>query len=210
MTIKQLWKTAFAGAAALLAACSDSTGSSNTGPGSLSFTYSGARTGSYSASGTFKQTSSSFVKQPFAVGVSSNTSGGSALAMVSYVPVTSSTGNMILLGIPNRTSGTVDLDDSCTGTNTVCPFAAILFNTNPDLEEDDSQIFTFTSGQVNITSNTGKHVTGTFSGTAETLLGDSVITITNGTFDMPVRTQSSLSGNRVLARVPVGPARKPE
>jgi len=209
MNTKQLWKTAIAGAAALLAACSDSTGSSGSASGSLGFTYGGARAGSYSASGTFKQTGSSFVKQPFAVGVSSSTTAGAALAMLSYVPVTSSTGNMVLIGIPNRASGTIALDDNCGG-NEICPFAAVLFGTNPDLEEDDSQIFTFTSGQVNITSNNGKRVTGTFSGTAETFLGDSVITITNGTFDMPVRSSTSLSGNRVLAPVRLSHARKPE
>lgn len=212
MTINQIWKTSLAGAVALLAACGDSTGGSgSSASGSLSFSYTGDRTGSYSASGTFKQNSTSFVKQPFAVGVRSSTVGGQGVVLVSYTPVSSATGNMLLIGIPSTAASTASYDladENCNGTTTLCPFSLLLFDTNPDLEEDDSQVFTFTSGTLNVTSNSGSRLQGNFSGTAETLFGDSVITITNGTFDIPVRSESSL-GNRVAA-VRLSRAAKPE
>lgn len=203
MRTNDLFRAALAGAVALLAACSDSTGSTATGPGSLSFTYAGDRSGSYSANGEFKTSGSSFVKQPFAVGARGTTAVGTSIAMIAYQPVSASTGNMVLIGLPDVSgTGTFGLgDDSCAASDlATCPFAAILFDTNPDLEEDDSQIFAFTSGTLTVTSNTGGHLRGTFSGTAETIFADSTITVTNGAFDVPVRSQSSLSLDRAAAR----------
>lgn len=202
MNTKQITRAALGAAVAILSACGDSTGSDNTaiGSGSLSFNYGGARTGSYSASGQFKQNGSLFVKQPFAVGIRSLQGGQSAIAIVSYQPVTSTTGNEIVIGIPEISgTGTIDLSEQgCTGT--LCPLALLVFNTNPDLEEDDSKLFAVSSGTVNITSNTGGHLRGTFSGTAELFGGDSVVTITDGQFDVPVRDESSLSVTRAVER----------
>jgi len=201
MNTHQIIKAALAGAVALLAACGDSTGSSNTatGSGSLSYTYTGARSGSYSANGEFQQNTTSFVKQPFAVGVRSQQAGLSAISIVSYLPVTSTTGHMVLIGIPEL-SGTGNIDLSGTSCSSLCPLALLLFDTNPDLEEDDSQLFGFTGGRVSVTSNSGGHLRGTFSGTAENFAGDSVITITNGAFDVPIRNESSLNLDRAVAR----------
>ncbi|HET7464941.1 MAG TPA: hypothetical protein VFJ82_27100 [Longimicrobium sp.] len=200
MKTRQIMKAALAGAVALLAACGDSTGSNTaTGAGSLSFTYSGARAGSYSASGEFQQNTTSFVKQPFAVGVRSQQGGVSAISIVSYLPVTSTTGHLVLLGIPEPAgTGSVDLSgNTCTD---LCPIALIAYDTNPDLDEDASQLFGFVTGVVNITSKSNGHLRGTFSGTAENFAGDSVITITNGQFDVPIRSESSLSLDRAVAR----------
>lgn len=192
-----------AGAVALLAACGDSTGSGSktaTGPGSLSFTYSGARAGTFSASGELQQNSTSFVKQPFAVGVRSRQGNVSAISIVSYLPVTSATGHMVLLGIP-EISGTGNIDLSGDNCTSLCPVALLLYDTNPDLEEeDDSQLFGFVAGTVSVTSNSNGHLKGTFSGTAENFEGDSVLTITNGAFDVPIRSESSLSLDRAVAR----------
>jgi len=202
MNTSTILKTALAGAVALLAACNDSTGSTRTDPGSLSFTYTGARSGSYSVTGRYEPRTSSFAKQPFAVGARSTQVGEEAAALLSYLPVTSSTGHMLLMGLPGVTgTGTFTFDSSACGDEpTVCPFALLLFDTNPDLEEDDSQVFSFSSGTVNVTSSTGGHLRGTFSGTAETFFGDSVITVTNGTFDVPVISPTALGLDRAAAR----------
>jgi hypothetical protein len=190
MRTTKLLNTALAGAVALLAACSDTTGGSGPGPGSLSFNYGGDRVGSYSASGTYRPRGSSFDKVPFAVGVRSS---GSDLAVLSYQPVTSTTGNMVLLAVPGVTgNGSYSLASDNCGSND-CPLALLVFDTNPDLEEDDSQVFAFSSGTLTVTSISGGRMTGTFSGTAETLFADSVITITNGSFDLPVRSGGTLA-----------------
>lgn len=204
MSTTKLLKTALAGAVALLAACNDSTGGSGTGPGSLSFNYSGDRVGGYSASGTYRPRGSSFDKVPFAVGVRSS---GSDLAVLSYQPVTSTTGNMVLLGVPGVTgTGSYSLSEEDCGTTgrPDCPLALLLFDTNPDLEEDDSQVFAFSSGTLTVTSIADGRMTGTFSGTAETFFADSVITITNGSFDLPLRSGGILAtrakAQRLLSR----------
>ncbi|HEU4562781.1 MAG TPA: hypothetical protein VFS20_33435 [Longimicrobium sp.] len=190
MRTTKLLKTAMAGAVALLAACNDSTGGSGTGPGSLSFSYSGDRVGSYSASGTYRPRGSSFDKVPFAVGVRSS---GSDLAVLSYQPVTSTTGDMVLLAVSGVSqTGSYSLASDNCGSND-CPLALLLFDTNPDLEEDDSQVFAFSSGTLNVTSISSGRMTGTFSGTAETFFADSVITISNGSFDLPVRSGGVLA-----------------
>jgi hypothetical protein len=202
MTTTQILKITLAGALALLAACNDTTGNGGTDTGSLSFTYSGARAGTYSASGRFQARSTSFAKQPFAIGARSSEAGVSEVAVLSYLPVTTSTGHMLLLGLPgNSGTGSYSFDDSgCSGEDLDCAFALLLFDTNPDLEEDDSQVFAFTTGTVNVTSNTSGHLRGTFSGTAETFFGDSVITVTNGSFDVPVLSGSALGLDRAAAR----------
>jgi hypothetical protein len=201
MKTRQITRAALGAAVAFLAACGDSTGSDDTatGVGSLSYSYSGARTGSYSANGEFQQNTTSFAKQPFAVGVRSQQAGQPTILILSYLPVTSTTGHMVLLGFP-EISGTGNFDLSGANCTSLCPVGLLLFDTNPDLEEDDSQLFGFITGTVNITSNAGGHLRGTFSGTAENFAGDSVLTITNGAFDVPVRNESSLSLNRAVAR----------
>ena len=213
MRTTQLLKTALAGAAALLAACNDSTGGSGTTTaGSLGFSYSGARAGSYSVSGVYRPRGNSFDKVPFAVGARSQQPGQTVLAVLSYQPVTSTTGHMVLLGLPGATTiGSYDLADESCGTtgSTDCPLALLVFDTNPDLEEDDSEVFTFVSGTLNVTSVSNGRVAGSFSGTAESFFGDAVITVTNGTFDIPVRSSGVLA-NRAHAERLLSRAAKPE
>ncbi|HET7229508.1 MAG TPA: hypothetical protein VFJ16_05865 [Longimicrobium sp.] len=200
MINRKLLKTAMAGAVALLAACGDSTGSSGSGTGSLSFSYSGVRSGSYSATGEFKGGNSNFDGKPFAVGIRAIQPTGSVLALISYQPVTSSKGNVVVFALPNI-SGTGSIDLTCASADfTTCAFASVIFDTDVTVEEEDGQTFLFTSGTVNVTTNSGGHLRGTFSGTAENFEGDSVITITNGTFDVPVRKDSDLSLDRSVAR----------
>ncbi|HYH80194.1 MAG TPA: hypothetical protein VEX86_10360 [Longimicrobium sp.] len=204
MITTRILKTALAGAVAVLAACSDSTGNDNPGPGSLSFSYSGARAGGYSANGEFVGRDTTFTKQPFAVGARSRQAGQGMLGLLSYQPVTASAGTMVVMAMPEVSgSGSFDFaDESCLDEDfTACPLGFVVFDTNPDLLEDEnSQFFIFSSGTVNIQSTSGGRLRGTFSGTAETLFADSTITITNGTFDVPVRSESSLGLNRAAAR----------
>ncbi|HEX8906038.1 MAG TPA: hypothetical protein VF771_14415 [Longimicrobiaceae bacterium] len=180
---------ALAAAAITLAACGDSTGNSEASPGSLSFSYTGARSGSYSATGAFRQTSdSTFAKQPFAVGARGAESGFTYISLLSYQPVTAEEGDMALFILPNVTSpATFPLSASCETAD--CPFAALIFDTNPDASEDDSDLYLLESGSVNVTSVSSRRMRGTFSGTATELFGDASITVTNGSFDVPLVSQ---------------------
>jgi len=180
---------ALAAASLALAACGDGTGSS-VEPGSLSFTYTGARSGSYSATGIIRRTSdTTFAKQPFAVGAKGSLQGTSFVSVLSYRPVTAETGDMVLFDLANVTGPTtLSLSSSCDADD--CPFAAIVFDTDPNASEDESDFYVFESGTLNVTSVSGNHLRGTFSGTATEFFGDATITVTNGTFDVPLVSPS--------------------
>jgi hypothetical protein len=181
-----------AAAALALAACGgDGTGSS-VEPGSLSFTYTGARSGSYSATGSIRRTSdSTFARQPFAVGAKGSLQGTSFVSILSYQPVTAETGNMALFDLANVTGPTtLSLSSACDADD--CPFAAIVFDTDPNASEDESDFYLFESGTLNVTSVSGNHLRGTFSGTATEFFGDATITVTNGTFDVPLVSPSQV------------------
>lgn len=201
-------KAALAGAVTLLAACNDSTGpdqSPDPNAGSLGFSYSGARVGSYHASGVFQRAGGGpFVKQPFATGIRNQAPGQQEMVLLSYTPVSAATGNMLLFIIPNVAgTGSYALHTDCTDDRD-CPFAGVFFDTDPAVEEDGSEAFVFTAGTLNVTSASGGHLRGTFSGTASTLAGDAVITVTNGTFDVPVQDGAALTrvpaATRLLGR----------
>lgn len=191
---------ALAAAAMALSACGDGTGSSGgTASGSLNFDYSGARSGSYRASGTFQRTSdTTFAKQAFAVGARGTISGTTVIDLLSYQPGNAQTGNMVLIELPNATGpATFSLDASC-GTDD-CPLAAIIFDTDPNASEDSSDLYFFETGAVQVTSVSSGRIRGTFSGTATEFVGDQTITVTNGTFDVPLVSQSFLGTRAVSA-----------
>jgi len=191
--------TALAAATLVLAGCGDSTGSNNQiASGSLAFGYTGARSGSYSASGAIHATTTGFVKEPFAAGVKLNDSGTDFVGIVAYVPVTTSTGHEVLILFPKVAAGqSVSLSENCVSNS--CPLAIVAFETDPDLEEDDSDPFFFTSGTLQVTSISGSRISGTFSGQAEDFDGTRTITVTGGTFDVPLVSQSAFpAANRAV------------
>jgi hypothetical protein len=187
---------ALALAALTLSGCGDSTGLGSK-TGSLSFSYSGARSGSFSASGEYRATTTSFVKQPFAVGSKGVENGVAFISVLSYQPVTSTTGDVAIVLLPNVTAPTtLSLDSTCD--TDACPLAAVVFDTDPDVDEDESDFYVFDSGTLQVTSVASGRITGTFSGTATEFLSDAAITVTNGTFDVPLVSQSAL-GSRMVS-----------
>jgi hypothetical protein len=199
-----------AGATAGLQGCGDSTGSEDDSvSGSLAFSYAGARSGSYSATGAFRrQTVGTFVKQPFAAGVElQDPVAGAVIGIVAYSPVTTTTGHQVIFLLPPVTAGqTLNLDGSCADPD-FCPVGLVSFDLNPDLAVDDSEGYLFTTGTLHVTSATDGHVTGTFSGTAEDVTGAFILTVTNGTFDVPVLSESQFLGNRMATAPTFEPLR---
>lgn len=193
MRTHAILKAALTGAITLLAACNDSTGSASADRGSLAFSYSGSMNGSYSTAGKFQRTGgASFAKQPFAVALRSTQGGQAAVQLLAYEPTSSTKGHLMLVAFPGVTgTGTFTFDDESCNEDDSCPFAIVAFDTNPDVEMDDSQAFIFSAGTLTVTSAADGHLRGTFSGTAESLGGDEVLTISGGTFDVPVVDQGS-------------------
>jgi hypothetical protein len=189
-------------AAAALAGCKDSTGNDGPGSGSVSFTYTGARSGSYSASGEFERVgTSSFVKKSFAAGVTLADPSGQYIGVLGYVPVTATTGNQAVLVLPTVTGGeTLTLDPTCEST-TFCPLGLITFDLNPDAQVDDSEGFLFSDGTVHVTSVANGRIKGTFSGTAVDITGTKTLTVTSGAFDVPLLQQSQFLASRRALRM---------
>jgi hypothetical protein len=180
-----------AAATLALVGCKDSTGNDTPiAAGSLSFTYTGARSGSYSTSGAvLAQNGGGFVKQQFATAVRFTQPGQNSVGVIGYVPVTPSTGNEVIFAFPSSGIGqTVAFTDNCNTTG--CALGLIVFDTNPDLQEDNSVPFFLTSGTLQVSAVTNDRITGTFSGTAEDVAGVQTITVTNGSFDLPLVDQS--------------------
>lgn len=184
-------------ATAALAACKDATGDNGVGSGSVSFTYSGARSGSYSAKGEFEKVgTSSFVKKSFATGVSLRDANGDVIGILGYVPVTATTGHQAVLVLPPVSGGeTLEIDPTCEGV-TFCPLGLITFDINPDEQFDDSEGYLFTGGTVHVTSVANNRLKGTFSGTAVDITGTQTLTVTNGSFDVPLLQESEFLAER--------------
>jgi hypothetical protein len=182
---------ALAAATVVLAGCKDSTGSGgDIASGSLAFGYAGARSGAFSTSGGVRaQNGGGFTKEQFATGVRFTDPGGTSMGIIGYLPVTASTGHEVVFAFPGVTAGqSLVLTDNCT--SGACALGVVVFDTDPDLEEDDSDPFFFTSGTLQVTSVSGSRITGTFSGTAEDIEGTRTITVSAGTFDVPLVDQS--------------------
>jgi hypothetical protein len=181
---------ALAAATLATAACKDSTGPKAIASGSLALTYAGARSGTISVSGALEKASaSSFVKQEFAAGVKLTDGAPSFVGIVAYLPVTSTTGHEVLLLIPSAAAGTtLDLSENCS--SSTCPLGFVAFDSNPDLAQDDSDPFYFTTGTLHLANLSSTRISGTFSGTAADFGGTRTITITGGAFDVPLVEES--------------------
>jgi len=175
----------------LLAACgSDNPTAPVAASGTVTFNYSGAGGGSYSASGSLLSTASSGTAQSttWSTGWKDNADGSTNVA--SNVAVTSTVANFFGIVINRQTTGTATIDPNCQSTNTTACTDVILFigfNAN-------SGAFNFVcaleSGSVVIATISASKVTGTFSGTGTCVSSTgapSTFTITNGSFDVPLQ-----------------------
>jgi hypothetical protein len=168
-----------AGALALVASCGDSGTGSNNLSGSLSFTYSGAISGSFSASGTLPVVTSLDTQQ-WAVGLRDDSQG--EVIVEASKPRTSTSHDVVVLFITRTTVGSSSVD--C-GQNTC---ADLFFDFDADNSTGDAQQSCFlTSGTLAISTITTSRVTGTFSGTGACFDvggGSASFTVNSGTFDV--------------------------
>jgi hypothetical protein len=194
---------ALAAATVALAGCKDSTGNNTPiAAGSIAFSYTGAHSGTYSTSGAVvAKSGGGFAKQQFATAVKFNDPGQSSIGIIGYLPTTVNTGNEVIFAFPTSAVGqTVVLTDNCTSTG--CALGLIVFDTNPDLQEDNSEPFFLTSGTLQVSAISNGRITGTFSGTAESLDALQTITVTGGSFDLPLVDQSRFPSPDRLTSTP--------
>ena len=195
---------ALTAATVALVGCKDSTGNNTPiASGSIAFSYTGARTGTFSTSGAvLAQNGGGFVKQQFATAVKFTDPGQSSIGIIGYLPVTAATGNEVIFAFPSSGVGqTLALTETCATAG--CAIGLIVFDTNPDLQEDNSVPFFLNSGTLQVSAVSNDRITGTFSGTAADIDGETTITVTNGSFDLPLVDQSRFpSLDRSSAQTP--------
>ncbi|MCR4338757.1 MAG: hypothetical protein NUW01_02605, partial [Gemmatimonadaceae bacterium] len=159
--------------------------------GSMSFTYSGSESGSFSVSEPAGPRTTGVTGVKF--------DGPPNLLFVAGISMQSSThGDILELILSNvMAPRTLSLDDDCDSTTGDCPLGFFSRNVDASLIGDPGDLpFIFTSGSVTVTLITSERIAGTFQGTAKTLVLEGtprVVTITNGKFDVPLMSLDDLN-----------------
>jgi hypothetical protein len=182
-----LLAAALAAATVSLTGCRDSTGSDGTATGSMTFSFAGARSGTFSTNGAFRD-DSRLDKNPFAAGrelLDQTSQLGGLIEVMAYAPVTESRGTWVFFLLPPVSAGQT-LDLNCVDYTTFCPSGLVVFNFDLAGPTSDSDGFRIYSGTVKITSVSGGRLRGTFSGTAQAYDDQRQITVAGGSFDVPL------------------------
>ena len=184
----------FGSAAIILAlgACGDGgTESENSNRGNLQFNYSGAETGSFEADGEFRRSAGTDVTFSAAI------IDGDSISLIGNEARTNGRSDLFAVVIPDRRgTSTCDVDDfDCE------LFSFFAINVTEDFEDADTFFFGF-SGTVNVTARTDNRLRGTFSLEMEDFEGVGSLRVRNGTFDVPILTDSDLGGTFNRAPAP--------
>lgn len=185
--LKRLLGTA-ALALALAACKNDSTGSDENQSGDLSFTYTGAVSGQFNASGEFDRNNTS--QTEFGAAVVED----GEIVFLAADEVQANRTDVFILSAP-ASEGTT----SCTPTTPfescmLLGFFAVGFTGPGDPEPDASYIGY--EGSVQVTELTDDRVRGTFSLLLEDENGQNPVQARSGSFDLPIIPASAISSNR--------------
>lgn len=186
----------------LVACGEDSTGPAPEVPsGSLGFSYSGPMTGTFAASGQYGQDrTGSFVWRPFALGVRyfDESAGRQSINLFSVAPLNDSRANSVDIFLDDASQPrTLSLDfEACVldrATLVVregCAVGIFAFNAAP--QSGTGEFWLTNTGTLRVTAVADGRMQGTFSGT---LINedDDILTITGGTFDVPLVNQDDLA-----------------
>ena len=179
----QLNRLVIGASLALLASCKDSSTSPSGFSGTLSFSYSGAITGNFSASGVMPAATGAMETSAWAAGEVSTVDGVTYVAAAT--PRNSTSHDFFGFYVERTTPGSSSASDNCTSN---CAFVGFEFGMQNGAGNTWLQICSLTTGTVAITEITATRVKGTFSGTGECVpFGSSTpqaFTVTNGTFDV--------------------------
>lgn len=171
---------------------SDSTGPGGDGDvalaGSLSFNYSGALSGTFTANGSFKQDFDNSLKAG-SLTVGFRHPGNGHFGVNGYRVTSGTRGDAIIILFEGTEQGryTPGLGEEC---EPRCATVLLYFDVDMagggTQAGSDTRVFHFQSGEFNVTELDSKVIKGTFSGTAVEFLGTAEITVSNGTFSAPV------------------------
>ena len=155
--------------------------------GALAFSYSGASTGSFNASGAIPTTSAEQRTTPWAAGY---VEPGNQTSVAAATPRDASTHDFVDLYINRNTVGSSTVNSSCSSSCSGLSFIIGAANTGAS---SATSCF-LTDGSIAITEKSDTRVKGTFSGTGTCVSsagGSGSFTATGGTFDVPFITGST-------------------
>lgn len=168
---------------ALLAACGGDGPTTITAfDGSLSFTYSGANSGTFSASGSVPTSASAQATSAWAVAYASSSS---EMDVVASAPRTATTHDAVVVFIQRNTVGSVTINSSC---SVSCNEVDLVIGLANSGQSFTASCF-LTTGTIAITEKSASRMKGTFSGTGTCLTqagSSGPFTASNGTFDVAI------------------------
>ena len=163
----------------------------------MSFSFTGAGNGTYSASGVVPANQNAQVTTDWATGfrdVSEN-----SFVLISVQPTSGGVFNQVLINIPRLTTGSATVDVNCDSSTDNCAELAFLVGTNAT-----GSTFQFLcgleTGTLTISTMTNTRATGTFSGTGTCFddeANETSFAVSNGNFD--VAFVSTIPGNLLRA-----------
>jgi hypothetical protein len=150
-------------------------------PSTLSFTYSGYRSGTYSATGFLPdvRTGMRWIT-PWASGDNFSTVDSGFTGLTASMPVAGAN-HIAAFVIPFGVTGTFTLSAHA---HERIAGDALIFNFKSGVS--NGEVFLFSPGTITVTSSTADRVAGTFSGTAIDTLNHRTVTVTNGSFDVHI------------------------
>ena len=185
-------RIAIVAAFSLLAACGGDSATNvidGATTGSLSFSYTGAGGGSYSATGSI--TSAALASSPYtttwAMGFKDSTDKSTNVA--ANIPRTSTTSDVAVLTVKGQATGTFAIDVNCSTTSTsTCNDVALLIGQSAN-GQTFTNICTLTSGSITISTLSSTNAVGSFSGSGTCVTSTGTVSswvVTNGAFNVPL------------------------
>jgi hypothetical protein len=188
-TLKRLLGTA--ALALALAACNDTTGSVNNPSGALSFTYTGAVTGEFVATGSYNPSANDLPDYSAAFLVRGE------LVILASDELDGGRSNLFVLYAPPAVASTTCTEATAQSS---CPIRAeFLTGASSDPNQGHNGLYTGYVGNVQVTEIANNRVRGTFTITVEgTEAAEGTIEVRTGSFDAPVVSAFQLDPNRGL------------
>jgi hypothetical protein len=203
--------TFLAATCGLLLACGskDATGPDGDLSGTIRFTYSGAGyNGTFNASGVWALSAVGKPKSNSMAAGLAETAGEHQIHTMIGLVVKGTKFDEFFANVSEQSTGTYTVGQNCSPVkgSVLCAFVEFGIDiTDDDFEDESDPFFVLTSGEVIVTSVSEGRLKGTFSGTGKPSDGGTAtISITNGTFDVPLRDPSAFAGMKSLVPAAVG------
>lgn len=174
-------------------ACSDTSGPDTAASGSVSFSYTGAQSGTFNVTGAVSSISAPSNTQPWAIGIRDQAT--SSIGVVGNRPQSQGLYDVVVISANRLAAGTASIDANCDpNVNPSCDGVAVIFNATGGQTASTMLVCVLASGTVTLASVSSTRATGSFSGAGTCVDKNSVttgFTVSDGTFDVALTSSTS-------------------